>query len=158
MNLLGAFMTVLQLQRGTGVLTHAALADRRDDAVDFALDLPETVQARVVDGTLSMGHARALLGGDDIEALAQDVVARGLSVRDTEKLVRDGRARQGTAAAKRNGAGRDADLAALEHQLADLLGLQVRIAHAESGGTLTLGYATLDQLDMVCQRLSGEAL
>ena len=49
-------------------------------------------------------------------------------------------------------------MAALEGQLADLLGLTVRIAHGEAGGTLTLGYATLDQLDMVCQRLTGEGI
>ncbi|WP_174291669.1 ParB/RepB/Spo0J family partition protein [Sphingomonas bacterium] len=122
------------------------------------LDLPDAVQAQVVDGSLSMGHARALLGGREVEALAQEVVSRGLSVRDTEKLVRDGKAARGAAAERREGQGRDPDIAALELQLADLLGLQVRIAHGDKGGTLTLGYATLDQLDMVCQRLSGEAL
>ena len=52
----------------------------------------------------------------------------------------------------------DADVAALEGQLADLLGLSVRIAHGEKGGTLTLSYSTLDQLDMVCQRLTGEGI
>ena len=51
-----------------------------------------------------------------------------------------------------------ADIAALERQLADLLGLQVRVAHAETGGTLTISYSTLDQLDMVCQRLTGGAI
>ena len=129
------------------------------------LDLPDPVQTQVVDGSLSMGHARALLGGRDVEALAQEVVSRGLSVRDTEKLVRDGKAATSPEAVRTregssNGgkAGPDPDITALEHQLADLLGLQVRIAHGDKGGTLTLGYATLDQLDMVCQRLSGEAL
>ena len=124
------------------------------------LDLPEPVQAQVVDGTLSMGHARALLGGRDIEALARTVVARNLSVRDTERLVRenkDGRApsRDGKPT---QGIAPDADIAALEHQLADLLGLAIRIVHGDKGGTLTLHYSTLDQLDMVCQRLSGETL
>ena len=52
----------------------------------------------------------------------------------------------------------DADIAALEQQLGDVLGLKVRIAHGDKGGTLTLNYATLDQLDMVCQRLSGEII
>jgi ParB family chromosome partitioning protein len=127
------------------------------------LDLPEPVQAQVVDGSLSMGHARALLGGRDVERLAQDVAARGLSVRETEKLVRDAKAPApvpgpGREAPRPGQGGPDADISALEHQLADLLGLQVRIAHSDKGGTLTLGYSTLDQLDMVCQRLSGEAL
>ena len=122
------------------------------------LDLPDAVQARVVDGALSMGHARALLGGTDIEQLADEVIARGLSVRDTEKLVRDRRNAGGRAVSASAGRAADgnADIAALERQLADLLGLGVRVVHGDKGGTLTLSYATLDQLDMVCQRLTGE--
>ncbi len=120
------------------------------------LDLPRPVQERVVTGELTMGHARALIGAPDVEALADQIVAKGLSVREAERLARaakpDQRARSG------GDGGRDADLAALEHQLADLLGLSVRIAHSAKGGTLTLNYATLDQLDMICQRLSGERI
>lgn len=121
------------------------------------LDLPEPVQARVIDGSLSMGHARALLGAGDVEALAEQVVARGLSVRDTEKLARA--AKTGERPERdRERRGPDADILALERQLADLLGVSVRVSHGSSGGTLTLGYATLDQLDMLCQRLTGEML
>lgn len=120
------------------------------------LDLPPAVQERVVGGELTMGHARALIGAPDVEGLVDQVVAKGLSVRETERLARaakpEPRARSG------GDGGRDADLAALEHQLGDLLGLTVRIAHGPKGGTLTLNYATLDQLDMICQRLSGESL
>ncbi len=122
------------------------------------LELPAQVQSQVVDGSLSMGHARALLGSPDVETLADQVVSRGLSVRETEKLARDakpGRSRSGKRAEPRIP---DADIAALERQLADLLGLQVRVAHTETGGTLTLSYSTLDQLDMVCQRLTGGAI
>ena len=122
------------------------------------LELPAQVQSQVVDGSLSMGHARALLGSPDVETLADQVVARGLSVRETEKLARDakpGRSRSGKPSEARIP---DADIAALERQLADLLGLQVRVAHTETGGTLTLSYSTLDQLDMVCQRLTGGAI
>jgi ParB family chromosome partitioning protein len=120
------------------------------------LDLPRPVQERVVTGELTMGHARALIGAPDIEALADQIVAKGLSVREAERLARAAKPDQRT----RSGGdgGRDADLAALEHQLADLLGLSVRIAHSAKGGTLTLNYATLDQLDMICQRLSGERI
>ena len=117
------------------------------------LELPAPVQQYVVEGKLSMGHARALLGARDIESLADRVIERNLSVRDTERLARDAkpaRDRDGRSAAP------DADIAALERQLADLLGLSVRITHAAKGGTLTLHYSTLDQLDMVCQRLTGE--
>ncbi|HEX8382768.1 MAG TPA: ParB/RepB/Spo0J family partition protein [Sphingomonas sp.] len=126
------------------------------------LELPESVQAMVVEGALSMGHARALLGSRDVEELAREVAARGLSVRDTEKLARGAKARERTRGPRDGGertqGGVDGDVAALESQLADLLGLTVRIAHGEQGGTLTLGYATLDQLDMVCQRLTGEGI
>lgn len=120
------------------------------------LDLPRIVQERVVEGALTMGHARALIGAADVETLADQVVARGLSVRDTERLARAAkpapRGRNG-----RVGEG-DADITALEHQLADLLGLSVRIVHGPKGGALTLNYSTLDQLDMICQRLSGEQI
>ncbi|WP_294233454.1 ParB/RepB/Spo0J family partition protein [uncultured Sphingomonas sp.] len=129
------------------------------------LELPDTVQAQVVTGALSMGHARALLGADEVESLADQVIARGLSVRETEKLTREakGGGRKGSNGADkapRSGGqdAADADIAALEGQLADLLGLSVRIAHGEKGGTLTLSYSTLDQLDMVCQRLTGEGI
>jgi ParB family transcriptional regulator, chromosome partitioning protein len=122
------------------------------------LELPSGVQDRLIDGSLQMGHARALIGAPDPEALAEQVVARGLSVRDTEKLARTAKPSSVRAAGSPGGTERNADLAALEHQLADLLGLSVRITHGEKGGTLTLSYSTLDQLDMVCQRLSGERI
>jgi len=122
------------------------------------LELPRQVQERVLHGTLTMGHARALIGAPDVEALADKVVDRGLSVRDTEKLVRASKPAQRDTEGRGDGAGRDPDLAALEHQLGDLLGLGVRVNYGPKGGTLTLSYSTLDQLDMVCQRLTGERL
>ena len=123
------------------------------------LDLPGDVQDAVSQGRISMGHARALIGAPDCEALARQVEARGLSVRDTEQLVR--RARKGDdAPARRSGAspGKDADIAALEQHLADILGVKVDIAHRDGSGILTLHYSNLDQLDMLCQRLSGERI
>jgi ParB family chromosome partitioning protein len=123
------------------------------------LDLPAEVQRHVIEGRLSMGHARALLAAEDAETLAADVIARGLSVRDTEKLVKGGKhggASKGGGGGARGEPGMDADLAALEQHLGDALGLKVRIAHGQGGGTLTIDYATLDQLDMVCQRLTGD--
>ena len=121
------------------------------------LDLPDAVRRSVATGTLSMGHARAIATADDPEAVADQVVAKGLSVRQTEALMQNSRpprARAKTAAAPNA----DADLQALERQLGDATGLQVRIAHGPNGGAVTLAYATLDQLDMICQRLSGEAI
>jgi ParB family chromosome partitioning protein len=119
------------------------------------LDLPARVQALVGTGQLSMGHARALITAPDPEALAEEVIRRGLSVRDTEKLAKAGKSRKARAAPAEN-QGSQADIAALERQLGDLLGLKISIKHGPAGGTVTLGYSTLDQLDMICQRLSGD--
>ncbi|MDP8994308.1 MAG: ParB/RepB/Spo0J family partition protein [Pseudomonadota bacterium] len=121
------------------------------------LDLPASVQEMVAAGQLSMGHARALVTAPDAEALAQDVVKRGLSVRETERLVRSGRPRQ-LRLAPIQYKGASADIAALERQLGDMLGLKVAIRHDPKGGTVTLHYSSLDQLDMICQRLSGEKI
>jgi len=120
------------------------------------LDLPSTVRAMVAEGKLSMGHARALITAPDPESLARQVVDRGLSVRETERLAqgaRPVRPRNG-AAPKTN----DADLAALETQLGDLLGLRVKIAYEGGAGAVTLNFSSLDQLDMICQRLTGERI
>ena len=131
------------------------------------LDLPDEVQSQVVSGTLTMGHARAMVSADDPVALADQVVAQGLSVRQTEKLASsDKRGGSGAPRSASSGAravasasGGSADLAALENQLADLLGLKVHIAFNEDGrGSITLDYSSLEQLDMVCQRLSGERI
>jgi ParB family transcriptional regulator, chromosome partitioning protein len=120
------------------------------------LDLPEGVRNMVVVGELDMGHARALIGAPEAEKLAREVATKGLSVRETEKLARH--AKPNNSKRKAEPKIRDADISALEHQLGDVLGLNVRIAHGAKGGTLTLSYSTLDQLDMVCQRLSGERI
>jgi ParB family chromosome partitioning protein len=121
------------------------------------LDLPERVRALVADGQLSMGHARALITADNPEALAMEVLNRDLSVRDTEKLVRAGRpVRERQVPIQYKGA--NADIEALERQLGDLLGLHVKITHRPDGGTVALNYSNLDQLDMICQRLSGEKI
>jgi ParB family chromosome partitioning protein len=127
------------------------------------LDLPKPVQARVVDGTLSMGHARAIIGAPDAEALAEQVVSKGLSVRQTEKLAQNAKPASVRKPARRSNAGTvsgegDADVAALERQLGDLLGVRVRISFSPAGGAVTIDYSTLDQLDMICQRLSGEPI
>lgn len=121
------------------------------------LDLPEQVRNHVATGALSMGHARALVTADDPVGLAEEVLRRGLSVRDTEKLVRSVKPRKlRDAPVEYKGA--SADIEALERQLGDMLGLKVKIAHAPGGGTVSLHYSTLDQLDMICQRLSGERI
>jgi ParB family chromosome partitioning protein len=117
------------------------------------LDLPARVQVLVGTGQLSMGHARALITAPDPEALAEEVIRRGLSVRGTEKLAKSGKARKQRP--PRSEASQ-ADISALERQLGDLLGVKVVIRHSSAGGSVTLAYSTLDQLDMICQRLSGD--
>jgi len=119
------------------------------------LDLPANVQVMVGTGQLTMGHARALVSAPDPEGLAEEVIRRGLSVRETEKLAQEGKpTRQRPLPIEYKGA--HADIAALERQLGDMLGLKVAIKHSPKGGQVTLGYSTLDQLDMICQRLSGD--
>jgi ParB family chromosome partitioning protein len=117
-------------------------------------NLPMRVHGWLVSGDISMGHARALLQCEDPEGIAKQVIERGLSVRDTERLAK--RAKAGAKSTAKARGGRDPDLEALERQLGDILGLKVQIAHGARGGTVTLGYSSLDQLDLICQRLSGE--
>ena len=121
------------------------------------LDLPLPVREAVADGRLSMGHARALITAPDPVALAERVMAEGLSVRETEKLARAARPREGRPG-KIEYKSANADVDALERQLGDLLGLKVQIRHGPGGGSVTLNYSTLEQLDMICQRLTGEAI
>jgi ParB family chromosome partitioning protein len=121
------------------------------------LDLPEPVRAMVATGALSMGHARALVTAENPEALADEVVRKGLSVRETEKLAGAARPR-GERLGRMEYKGASADIEALERQLGDMLGLKVKITHRPDGGSVALSYSSLDQLDMICQRLSGERI
>jgi len=112
------------------------------------LTLPAPVRRSLEEGALSAGHARALLGASDPAALAVEVVRRGLNVRATEALVRR-RATQPKPPRRT----RDADSVALEAELAIVLGLRVTLAPKRRGGSLTVHYATLDQLDRVLKLL-----
>ncbi len=122
------------------------------------LDLPPHVRAMVADGRLTMGHARALLGAQDPVALAQEIIAKNLSVRDVEKRIKRDRHPGPVEYKSMSGPVPDEDIAMLQRQLGDLLGLNVGIIHKAGAGSVTLHYATLDQLDMICQRLSGEKI
>jgi len=125
------------------------------------LDLPEFVRLSLLQGDISMGHARAVAACDDAEQLIREVIAKGLSVRQAEALAKKVRPGPGidiARASARNAKAIDPDLQALERQLADMLGLKVTVTHKGEGGSVTLHYSRLDQLDMVCQRLSGEAI
>lgn len=119
------------------------------------LQLPERVRFYVREGKLSAGHARALITAPDPGDLADQVYMDGLSVRQTEALVRrvaEG-VRPGKAGTATRAAGGSADGAALEQDLADALGLKVQLSDRGGKGELTIRYGTLEQLDDLCRRL-----
>jgi ParB family chromosome partitioning protein len=126
------------------------------------LELPEPVRLMLLRNDISMGHARAIVTAPDPEGLAHQIVDGDLSVRQAEHLakkVRSGPAHDiGRASDRGSRRAVDADLEALERQLGDLLGLRVKVTHGKSGGQVSLHYSTLDQLDLICQRLSGEPI
>lgn len=115
-------------------------------------------------GDISMGHARAVASAPDPDGLTREIIARDLSVRQAEERARRARTVPGDGEDAPPGGSRsagkpvDADLQALERQLGDILGLKVQVNHKGQGGMVTLHYSSLDQLDMVCQRLSGEPI
>lgn len=121
------------------------------------LDLPMPLRDLVIEEKLSMGHARALLGSENAVPLAMLVMKNGLSVRATEALVQKERAPTAKKG-KSDGPRDNADIRAVESHLGDLLGLSVRIVqkNATGAGAVTFEYGSLDQLDMLCQRLTGE--
>jgi ParB family transcriptional regulator, chromosome partitioning protein len=124
------------------------------------LSLPPEVQGYLRDGRLSAGHARALVTSEDPSALARRVVSQGLSVRETEALVREagsqGATRQRGAKGKASSAEKDADTRALEQDLSANLRMSVVIDHrpSEGGGQVIIRYKNLDDLDQLCQILS----
>jgi ParB family chromosome partitioning protein len=128
------------------------------------LDLPEFVRQSLLKGDISMGHARAVATAPEPEELTKEIIAKGLSVRQAEERARREKVRPGPGAdigraSARNAAKPvDADLDALERQLGDILGLKVQVSHKGQGGAVLLHYSSLDQLDMICQRLSGEPI
>jgi len=123
------------------------------------LSLPDEVQSLLLSGALSAGHARAIVSASDPVGLARHIVDGGLSVRATEALVRKG----GSSSAARpsrpgKAAGfKDADTRALETDLSDILGLDVEILDRDGAGEIRISYATLEQLDDLCRRLTRTA-
>jgi len=118
------------------------------------LSLPDTVKRLIEGGELSSGHARALIGTSDPESLARAIVKRGLNVRQTEKLVQGAR----TGGKPAEPRAKDADISALERELAELLGLKVSIADRGERGELRIAYGSLEQLDDVIRRLRGSVI
>lgn len=114
------------------------------------LGLPDAVKEMVARGDLTSGHARALINAADPLALARDVIARALSVRQTEMLAKD---QKPPVHRKSPGSVKDADTKALERELSNLIGLKVEIINLGESGRLTIRYATLEQLEEVIVRL-----
>jgi ParB family chromosome partitioning protein len=118
------------------------------------LKLPEDVRGMVSSGTLTAGHARTLITVEDPSGLARQIVDKGLSVREAEALSqqREAPARKLPVAEP----ARDADTVALERRLSDVLGLSVSLNHSERGGRVEIRYKTLEQLDALCLKLTGQ--
>lgn len=123
------------------------------------LTLPDEVQALLLSGELSAGHARAIISASNPIDLARQIIEEGLSVRATEALVRKAVPPSPTRSAKpaKAGASKDADTRALESDLSDILGLEVEILDRGGAGEIRISYATLEQLDDLCRRLTRTA-
>lgn len=115
------------------------------------LKLPDQVRDMLFDGSLSAGHARALIPTSDPVALARAIVAKGMSVRDAERLAQNDIKAQSNPPANRPE--KDADTIALERTLSDSLGLEVRVSHRGDGGKLQISYRSLEQLEEICRLL-----
>jgi ParB family transcriptional regulator, chromosome partitioning protein len=115
------------------------------------------VQDMLRSGALSAGHARALITSRDPVGFARMVAAKGLSVRETEALVRNDRGPGArNAAPRQRDAEKDADTRAIEADLSASLGMRVQIAHEPGGetGVISVRYGSLEELDALCQALS----
>ncbi|ULR44145.1 ParB/RepB/Spo0J family partition protein [Rhizobium sp. K102] len=118
------------------------------------LKLPDPVRDLLAAGSLSAGHARALVSTPDPASLARTIVAKGMSVRDAEKLAQNNIKAQSEpqqTASRRDR--KDSDTLALERTLSDALGLEVSINHKTSGGQIKISYKSLEQLEEVCRLL-----
>ncbi len=114
------------------------------------MQLPESVLAHIENGSLSAGHARAIVATENPQDLAQQIIQLGLSVRQAEDLTREQTVRPKKTLSKE----KDADTRALEASISAALGLTVSIDHKGRGGHISIGYKTLEQLELVAHRLS----
>lgn len=120
------------------------------------LKLPDPVRDMLADGSLSAGHARALVSTPDPVSLAKTIAMKGLSVRDAEKLAQNHIKAFNSPVQAEPRDSKDSDTVALERSLSDRLGLGVSINHKGSGGQLKINYKSLDQLEEICRLLEGK--
>ncbi|WP_159952803.1 ParB/RepB/Spo0J family partition protein [Rhizobium sp. 18065] len=117
------------------------------------LKLPEPVRDMLAEGSLSAGHARALVSTPDPVVLAKIITSKGMSVRDAEKLAQNHIKAQNAPPPVEHRDAKDSDTIALERSLTDRLGLSVAINHRGGAGQLKINYKTLDQLEEICRLL-----
>ncbi|MDB5554672.1 MAG: parB [Rhizobium sp.] len=117
------------------------------------LKLPDLVRDMLFAGALSAGHARALIPTSDPLGLARTIVAKGMSVRDAERLAQNNIRAQSNPVLETKSTSKDPDTLALERTLSDSLGLSVTVSHKANGGKLTISYKSLEQLEEICRLL-----
>ena len=117
------------------------------------LKLPPSIRGYIVKGKLDAGHARMLVGQPNAEKLAEEIVARGLNVRQVEEIARQESGRNGKSPSRKRSAEKNADTLALEKRMSDALGLVVSIDARGESGVVSIRYRNLEQLDDLAQRL-----
>ncbi len=120
------------------------------------LKLPPSIRGYIFKGKLDAGHARMLVGQPNAEKLAEEIVARGLNVRQVEEIARQESDRIGKPRSHKRSAEKSADTLALERRLSDALGLVVSIDARGESGVVSIRYRDLDQLDDLAQRLENK--
>jgi ParB family chromosome partitioning protein len=121
------------------------------------LKLPDPVRDMLSAGSLSAGHARALVTTSDPASLARTIVAKGMSVRDAERLAQNDIKAQNGPGVPQKVAEKDSDTLALERTLSDSLGLEVKINHKGGSGQVRINYRSLEQLEEICRLLERRA-
>jgi ParB family chromosome partitioning protein len=122
------------------------------------LSLPAPIKEMIDNREITAGHARTLVNAKDPEALARDIVAKGLTVRDAERATKSGKPAKGKSGGGGGGGGKSADALALENDLTSLLGLSVSINTKGETGSMVINFKSLEQLDDLIQRLSRGSL
>jgi ParB family chromosome partitioning protein len=117
------------------------------------LKLSPTIQAYIRSGKLTAGHARMLVGQPNAEELAEEIVNRGLNVRQVEALARNDGKKQAKEMKPPRRTSKDANTLALEKRVSDALGLVVSVDHRNGWGILHVHYRDLEQLDDIIRRL-----
>ena len=112
------------------------------------LSLPQSIQDMITEGKISSGHARAIMNSAFPEQLAEKIINENLSVRDAENLAKD---KKGIIKKLKL---KDPDTIDLENKISEKLGLTININHkGKKGGSIKIDYKTLDQLEMITQKL-----